>query len=96
MTKDSAKTQAVGSRKLKRIGGASLPPNGQITIPIDLRRDWGIENVSTPMEIYSDRVGRRIVLVEVIDDPEIDHEMYEARVDANARRQAQQERRKDT
>jgi bifunctional DNA-binding transcriptional regulator/antitoxin component of YhaV-PrlF toxin-antitoxin module len=71
---------------LKRFGVASLAPNGQISIPVDLRRAWGIEETGVSMEVYGESVERKIVLVEVIDDATIDEAVLQARLAANARR----------
>ena len=84
-TRDGASKDGDQYGGLKRFGVANLAPNGQLSIPVDLRRAWGIADARISMEVYGEPVERKIVLVQVIDDAAIDEAILEARLAANAR-----------
>ena len=77
-----------GPRRVKRYGPKKVnPSNGQLTLPRDLLREWGLEE--TPglrFDVFGDASNRSIILVQVADDEAIDELMLEAELDANRKR----------
>jgi bifunctional DNA-binding transcriptional regulator/antitoxin component of YhaV-PrlF toxin-antitoxin module len=52
---------------LEHFGSAKISPNGQAGIPVELRRAFGIDKQSRPIQIFADLETREIRLIEDVD-----------------------------
>jgi bifunctional DNA-binding transcriptional regulator/antitoxin component of YhaV-PrlF toxin-antitoxin module len=52
---------------LKHFGSTKISPNGQAGIPVELRRAFGINKRSQPIQIFANVETREIRLIEDVD-----------------------------
>lgn len=73
---------------VKRYGPKNVnPKSGQITLPRDLLKEWGIaETPGVRFDVFGNAEDRSIILVQVHEDDEIDRLVLEARLESNRER----------
>ena len=76
------------SRSVKRYGPKKVNPStGQLSLPKELLRDWGLDDArGVQFDVFANPGERSIILVEVGEDEAIDSLVLEAELEANRKR----------
>ena len=82
------RTDSEPAPNVKRYGPKNVnPKSGQITLPRNLLKEWGIaETPGVQFDVFGNADDRSIILVQVQEDDDIDWLVLEARLKSNRKR----------